>query len=40
MPSSIRRETQYIDLFPHWERGFRRIVTVINRQYRKRALKA
>jgi len=40
MPSSIRRETQYIDLFPQWERGFRRIVTVINRQYRKRALKA
>jgi hypothetical protein len=40
MPSSIRRETQYIDLFPHWDRGFRRIVTVINRQYRKRALKA
>jgi hypothetical protein len=36
MPSSIRREIQYIDLFPDWERGFRRIVTVITRQLRKR----
>jgi len=37
VPSSIRREIQYIDLFPSWERGFRRIVTVISRQLRKRA---
>jgi hypothetical protein len=36
VPSSIRREIQYIDLFPDWERGFRRIVTVITRQLRKR----
>jgi hypothetical protein len=37
VPSSIRREIQYIDLFPDWERGFQRIVTVITRQLRKRA---
>jgi hypothetical protein len=37
MPSSIRREIQYIDLFPDWQRGFRRVVTVITRQLRKRA---
>lgn len=36
VPSSIRRETQYIDLFPDWQRGFRRVVTVITRQLRKR----
>jgi len=36
VPSSIRREIQYIDLFPDWERGFQRIVTVITRQLRKR----
>ena len=40
MPSSIRREIQYIDLFPDWERGFRRIVMVITRQLRKRAAAA
>ena len=37
VPASIRRETQYIDLFPDWPRGFRRIVTVITRQLRKHA---
>jgi len=36
VPSSIRREIQYIDLFPDWERGFRRIVTILTRQQRKR----
>lgn len=36
VPSSIRREIQYIDLFPDWERGFRRIVTIISRQLKKR----
>jgi hypothetical protein len=35
MPSSIRREIQYIDLFPDWERGFRRIVTIIARQIKE-----
>ena len=35
VPSSISREMQYIDLFPDWERGFRRILTVIGRQMKK-----
>jgi TIR domain len=35
MPSRIRRETQYIDLFPDWNRGLRRIVSVIQKQLRK-----
>jgi len=36
VPSSIRREIQYIDLFPNWERGFRRILTVVGRQLKRR----
>jgi hypothetical protein len=40
VPSSIRREIQYIDLFPDWARGFRRIVTILNRQHRKRPISA
>jgi hypothetical protein len=39
MPSSIRREIQYIDLFPDWERGLRRIVTIIARQLKSRPRK-
>lgn len=35
VPSSIRREIQYIDLFPDWERGLRRIVAIISRQLKK-----
>jgi len=35
VPARIRRETQYIDLFPDWERGLRRIVSVIERQLRR-----
>ena len=35
MPSRIRRETHYIDLFPDWNRGLRRIVSVIQKQLRK-----
>jgi len=38
VPSSIRREIQYIDLFPDWERGFRRIVTILTRQLRKQPI--
>ena len=38
LPSTIRREIQYIDLFPDWERGLRRILTTISRQL-KRTLK-
>lgn len=36
VPARIRREIQYIDLFPDWERGFRRIVRVIERQIARR----
>ncbi len=32
VPQRIQRETQYIDLFPDWERGFRRIVVAMRRQ--------
>jgi hypothetical protein len=40
VPASIRREIQYIDLFPDWDRGFRRVVSVLTRQRRKRAVPA
>jgi len=36
VPYRIRREIQYIDLLPDWNRGVRRIVSVIERQLRKR----
>jgi len=36
VPTRIRNEIQYIDLFPDWERGFRRVVRVMERQLRKR----
>jgi hypothetical protein len=32
VPLRIQRETQYIDLFPDWDRGFRRMVTAMRRQ--------
>ena len=35
VPVKIRRETHYIDLFPDWNRGVRRIVSVIQKQLRK-----
>jgi len=37
VPSRIQRETQYIDLFPDWNRGFRRIVTAMRRQLNRHA---
>ena len=40
VPSSIRREIQYIDLFPDWERGVRRIVSILTRQHRRRLIPA
>jgi hypothetical protein len=40
VPASIRREIQYIDLFPDWERGFRRIVAILTRQLRKQPIPA
>ncbi len=37
VPSRIRREIQYVDLFPDWEKGFRRVLSVMEEQRRKRA---
>jgi len=34
VPLRIQREVQYIDLFPDWACGFRRIVTAMRRQLR------
>jgi len=36
VPGRIRREIQYIDLFPDWNRGVRRILSIIEKQLRKR----
>jgi len=37
VPLRIQRETQYIDLFPDWDRGFRRMVTAMRRQLSRHA---
>jgi hypothetical protein len=37
VPLRIQRELQYIDLFPDWEAGFRRIVAAMRRQVKRRA---
>jgi len=31
VPMRIQRETQYVDLFPDWEAGFARILTIISK---------
>jgi hypothetical protein len=36
LPESIQREYQYVDLFPDWQRGMRRIVTMIRREVARR----
>lgn len=36
VPRPIRRELQYVDLFPDWKRGMRRLLTVLRREVRKR----
>ena len=36
VPLRIQRELQYIDLFPDWNRGIRRIVTAMHRQWHRR----
>jgi hypothetical protein len=36
VPPSIQRETQYIDLFPRWERGLARILSVIRKRTKPR----
>jgi len=38
VPLRIRSETQYIDLFPDWDRGFRRMVTAMRRQWNRHAV--
>ena len=38
VPWTIRRETHYIDMFPDWGRGLRRIGSLIEKQLRKRRL--
>ncbi len=35
VPWRIRREIQYVDLFPNWERGFRRILSAMRQQEKK-----
>jgi hypothetical protein len=35
MPAAIPREIQYVDLFPDWERGVRRIVAIIRQQHKR-----
>ena len=37
VPESIRRELQYIDLFPEWNRGVRKILSAIRTQLRQAA---
>lgn len=36
VPARIQRELQYIDLFPDWDRGWRRMVTAMRRQWTRR----
>jgi hypothetical protein len=36
VPTVIQRETQYVDLFPDWETGVARIVTIIGNQQQRR----
>jgi hypothetical protein len=37
VPARVQREFQYVDLFPDWDRGFHRILTMIRKQVRTRA---
>jgi hypothetical protein len=32
VPARIQRETQYVDMFPNWERGIARILSIIGKQ--------
>jgi hypothetical protein len=40
MPRSIQREIQYIDLFPDWARGARRMAAMMRRELARRARRA
>ena len=35
VPWKIRREIQYIDLFPDWNRGVRKVLSVVSKELRK-----
>jgi TIR domain len=37
MPRSIQRELQYVDLFPDWPRGLRRVLHMMRREVERRA---
>ena len=37
VPRSIQREFQYIDLFPDWARGIRRLATMMRREVARRS---
>ncbi|HEX4135480.1 MAG TPA: toll/interleukin-1 receptor domain-containing protein [Bryobacteraceae bacterium] len=37
IPTRIRRETQYVDLFPDWRAGFERVLRIIENQVRRAA---
>jgi hypothetical protein len=38
VPRSIQREFQYVDLFPDWSRGIRRLVTTMRREVARRGV--
>jgi hypothetical protein len=35
VPTRIQRETQYVDLFPDWDKGFESILRIIERQIQR-----
>lgn len=37
VPARIQRETQYVDLFPEWDAGFRKIMWIIEQQMERLA---
>jgi hypothetical protein len=37
VPRTIQRELQYVDLFPDWQFGIRRVVTMMRRELERRA---
>ncbi|MBK9167853.1 MAG: toll/interleukin-1 receptor domain-containing protein [Bryobacterales bacterium] len=40
IPRRIKRETQYIDLFPDWEKGVRRLLSALSRLLKRRSTSA
>ncbi len=36
MPARIIKEVQYVDLFPHWDAGFRNVLEILRSQFAKR----